>query len=1175
MGLLIIADEGAGRVGKAEAFQAFAKDVIAEQFPVEGLEAVPQGDGKTWLYEVRGQSPALVKCHDNSVPLRAEAVHAFFGQLAAARMHQPALAGLLLATGTVGDGSVDSARATAEALRKLPGNENFHVYDAADMLEIAARRGRIMPEQRLSEWVAENSGEVPAHCDLLLTRDTHLWLLELDAPDSGFLVLDAKGKVLDDSALDRLPWQRLRVRNLARELVLNERFCAATALALDEHVPAHPAHSGLLHRLESSGRLWHEQELLVRAGRRMLCRERVESVCHDFERLALTFFDQVGAVDGEGTGQDRLPEPQSLASAVVALRLTALYLSAEWIHPHDQRTVGNVEEFARAVVRKTSIGRGWVRAVPELAERAAATVATLTAGAPRPSTATRFSVTAALCIHLAAAFGPYCGHYRSTLHHQLLPDEPPTISGAPQLDQTWTEREAQILRVVLDAPTPRVHRLVTTNRHLLQTVLERAEDALGRLGSPLPFTRIQLTPRKGSGNYELIDCFFELDDEHVLKIFMGEELYGSKDVWVRELLQNAIDATLLRRVLVGDEDPDYEPQIHIVHNQKRREIHVTDNGVGMSLYHVRKFFSKVGRSYYRSAELKRTLDDRNLRFDAISKFGVGFLSVFMVAESAHIRTSHILAQGDEGALRIYIPALMEDFYIGHDAEIAEHGTQVTLDLKTELAQSLTELVRKYLLCPPVSVTITENDRPPVRIPAADGKLTVVPTVITPGEWMSRFDMIELPISGEGYDGMICVPIPRPGTGATENRRMGKGPWEQLPENRIALAQAGIWVKDDNRLFGSQRGLAEAYHPYFKRVYGLVNFRSGELKLNVSRNEFVLGETATQELRNNLLLRASATLTEHVERRAAALENRKERDDYLRAVLFGAIEDGEAFYWSGRKKPADYDYSNSEALTVAMAGVYARHMTLDQRTEQTERWETLADVVRDGAVLKLYYTFDSDVDKEPLFRAWLRDQPPGTRVVFVRSKREAALMLKGLATLRHIGEIHELHRKDLQASVTYTLVPGPLDSFLRACAGIVRFEGDYRPTRALMEVPVSERTVDKGRGLASFRADCMEAPYILLDCEYWFPEILVAAAGAAADLVELSAVLRELCDLVLRNVYLGKTKQEKDTGLQSANRELSKLYTLVADHPLCSGLDAVSKRRMLVVSDIVGTRGRSS
>lgn len=133
-----------------------------------------------------------------------------------------------------------------------------------------------------------------------------------------------------------------------------------------------------------------------------------------------------------------------------------------------------------------------------------------------------------------------------------------------------------------------------------------------------------------------------MDQTRILELLTGENLYDNYDVFIRELLQNAVDATLLR----GKLDKNFKVENARIDlwewndNDGYIWFRIDDQGTGMTLGVLKNYFLKVGNSYYISKELKRDLsnysDDSN--FYSISRFGIGFLSCFLCGIEAEIST---------------------------------------------------------------------------------------------------------------------------------------------------------------------------------------------------------------------------------------------------------------------------------------------------------------------------------------------------------------------------------------------------------------------------------------------------------------------------------------------------------------------------------------------------------
>ncbi|WP_245985028.1 HSP90 family protein [Streptomyces tateyamensis] len=114
---------------------------------------------------------------------------------------------------------------------------------------------------------------------------------------------------------------------------------------------------------------------------------------------------------------------------------------------------------------------------------------------------------------------------------------------------------------------------------------------------------------------------------------LSHHLYSSPKVYLRELLQNAVDAISARHRL----DPQAPGAITVQAGD--RSLSVTDTGVGLTEADVHTFLATIGRSSKRDAEGR--LDAAGLagaRSDFIGQFGIGLLACFVVADEITVLT---------------------------------------------------------------------------------------------------------------------------------------------------------------------------------------------------------------------------------------------------------------------------------------------------------------------------------------------------------------------------------------------------------------------------------------------------------------------------------------------------------------------------------------------------------
>ena len=139
--------------------------------------------------------------------------------------------------------------------------------------------------------------------------------------------------------------------------------------------------------------------------------------------------------------------------------------------------------------------------------------------------------------------------------------------------------------------------------------------------------------------FEPITVRFEFERQAMINVLSDEIYQGDRHVFLRELLQNSIDAIRLRRALHQTKNTDvtFDGAIHVkVEHQTdgRATISWADNGCGMSAFIVRNYLTVAGRSFYRSEDFQKL----GVQMDPISRFGVGILSCFMVGERLEILT---------------------------------------------------------------------------------------------------------------------------------------------------------------------------------------------------------------------------------------------------------------------------------------------------------------------------------------------------------------------------------------------------------------------------------------------------------------------------------------------------------------------------------------------------------
>lgn len=201
---------------------------------------------------------------------------------------------------------------------------------------------------------------------------------------------------------------------------------------------------------------------------------------------------------------------------------------------------------------------------------------------------------------------------------------------------------------------------------------------------------------------------FDLHLPGLLKV-LAEHLYSSKKVGVRELLQNAHDSCVRRKV--EGADGDYEPCIRIYLNSKLRSLTIADNGSGMTEQEITDYLATIGRGYTREMREKLSLFDEDRAAELIGQFGLGFLSAFLLAEEVKVIT-----RSYKGGPALQWQARGDENYELTEVKKGEVGTSVILKVKSAASfilqkQTLLEAVRTYADFLPIPICWQDDDEP--------------------------------------------------------------------------------------------------------------------------------------------------------------------------------------------------------------------------------------------------------------------------------------------------------------------------------------------------------------------------------------------------------------------------------------------------------------------------------
>ena len=188
---------------------------------------------------------------------------------------------------------------------------------------------------------------------------------------------------------------------------------------------------------------------------------------------------------------------------------------------------------------------------------------------------------------------------------------------------------------------------------------------------------------------------FKAETKQVLNILI-HSLYKDREVFLRELLSNASDAlNRIRFEMLTDQnvlDPKAELSIRITPDKEAATLTIQDTGIGMTKDEIIENLGTIAQSGARN--FIEAAKDKNLDLtQVIGQFGVGFYSVFMVAEWVRVTTRSYKPRAK--AVSWY--ATGEDQFQISPAEMKERGTKVEIKLKEDAVEFADEFRLKNII----------------------------------------------------------------------------------------------------------------------------------------------------------------------------------------------------------------------------------------------------------------------------------------------------------------------------------------------------------------------------------------------------------------------------------------------------------------------------------------------
>lgn len=272
-------------------------------------------------------------------------------------------------------------------------------------------------------------------------------------------------------------------------------------------------------------------------------------------------------------------------------------------------------------------------------------------------------------------------------------------------------------------------------------IVNKAKKVEGTCDFDFPWQKIDDTNIETVG-FETKKLQFTLEQESILKLLVGHTLYNDSSVVVRELIQNSIDAVKLQNAMEEKRGLDVTSgKITVQWDSETRILTFSDNGTGMTISDIENYLLKVGASKYRETSLKKEFPN----FSSISRFGIGILTCFMIADEIDITTN---STDQREATIVNLRNLTGTYLLSKvpkkkiDSFIQKHGTTIELHVRKGIKMSnLHKDLKKWIVLPDIPVYYREDNHDEIQIGFNSLRDTLV----------SHLASIGITVDGKNYD----------------------------------------------------------------------------------------------------------------------------------------------------------------------------------------------------------------------------------------------------------------------------------------------------------------------------------------------------------------------------------------------------------------------------------------
>ena len=506
-------------------------------------------------------------------------------------------------------------------------------------------------------------------------------------------------------------------------------------------------------------------------------------------------------------------------------------------------------------------------------------------------------------------------------------------------------------------------------------------------------------------------------------------LYSDHEIFLRELVSNAVDATQKLKTLAsfGEFKGDTtDLKVSVKVDKEAGTLTVSDNGIGMTAEDLDKYINQIAFSGAEEFLAKYKDNAANI----IGHFGLGFYSAFMVAKKVEV----VSLSYKEGAKAVKWSCDGSPEYTMEETEKAARGTDIILHIDDEENKKFLEqseidmLLRKYCRFLPVPVTSGPDDK---TVNITEPLWTKKPSELTDDDYMTFYHELYPGQEDPLFWIHLNVDYPFTLTGVLFFPKIRNN--FEIAKNRIQLYCNQVYVTDS----------VEGVVPEFMMLLqGVID--SPDIPLNVSRS-YLQSDTAVKKISGYITKKVASRLEDIFKNDRADFE--KKWDDIRIFIEYGML--------------TDQKFCEAAMKFVLLQNTDRKHYTLEEYRKLIEPAQT----DKSGDVVYVYTT------------------DPGSQYNYIKAANDKGydvLLMDGQLDSHFIGLLENKIEKSrfvrVDSDVTDNLIPKED----KKAADLTPEQRDILTTLFRSRIP----KVDKAEFLVNFEALSANAdPVMITQNEY--------------------------------------------------------------------------------------------